>query len=317
MKRTTVLGTWVLILFAAAGLWYGVYWFYRVPPNPVPVDGYAFVSTGAGDGSIPAIDAPAFESVGEADQYLNDDGFGLDVERNGTHRYYPYQILVWHEAVNDTIDNVPVLVSYAPFTDTGTAFERRVGEETLEFAVTGLVWNNNSVLVDVGTGSKWVQALGRAVEGTMSGTQLRPVLARPMRWSDWKRSYPAGRVLSRETSSARDYTRNPYGNYAATPSVPFPLSVLDARLPAKELAYALSVDGAERAYPEAALVRAESVRETVGGVPVEISFDPELGTARAYRLEINGERGEELAITRGFWFLWAAAFPGISLYELP
>lgn len=315
MKRTTVLGTWVLILLAAAGLWYGVYWFYRVPPEAKPVDGYAFVGSGPVDGGIPSIDSPTFESVAAADQYLNDDGYGLDVEVDAEHRFYPYQILVWHEIVNDQFGDVPVVVTYAPLTDTGMAFERTVDGEAVAFSVSGMLWNNNSVMLDDKTESKWVQIYGKPVDG--DATALRPVLARTMAWSDWKAAYPRGDVLTRDTGVSRDYTRNPYGNYASTPAVWFPLTLVDARLDAKTSVYVVSVGSERAAYPADVIERVGDVRETVAGVPIEVTYNEELGTVIAHRLELDGDAGEELIVTRGFWFAFSAAYPGIHLYELP
>lgn len=315
MKRTTVLGTWVLIALAAAGLWYGVYWFYRVPPEVEPVDGYAFVKSGPIDGGIPSIDIPTFESVASADQYLNDDGDGLDVEVDGEHRFYPYQILVWHEVVNDLFGDVPVVVTYSPLTDTGMAFERTVNGEAVAFSVSGLLWNNNSVLLDDKTDSKWIQLYGKPVED--GAEELYPVFARTMSWLDWKAAYPRGEVLTRETGVSRDYTRNPYGNYVATPAVWFPLTSVDARLDAKTPVYTVSVGAERAAYPADVIKRVGEVRETVAGVPVEVVYDEDLGTVLAHRLELDGDAGEELVVTRGFWFAFAAAYPGIHLYELP
>ncbi len=61
---------------------------------------------------IPSIDNPEFTSVKEADSYLNDGGIGTAVSINGVNRFYPNQILVWHEIVNDKVDNQSILVSY-------------------------------------------------------------------------------------------------------------------------------------------------------------------------------------------------------------
>jgi hypothetical protein len=317
MKQTTAYGTWALIAIGAALLWCGTYWFYRVPPKARPVEGYSFVNAGPVEGGIVPIDVPAFESVAAADQYLNDKGEGLDVEVDGEHRFYPYQILVWHEIVNDSFDNVPVLISYSPLTDTGMAFRRDPNGEALTFSVSDFLWNNNSVLTDTQTNSHWIQVLGKAVDGERSGTVLAPVMARTMSWSAWKQANPKGEVLSRETGVSRDYTRNPYGNYASTPAIWYGLTSVDSRLNAKTRVYTVSVGTSRAVYAEDELMKAGNVRETVDNVPIEVTFDEDLGTARAYRLEMNGEPGEELVVTRGFWFLWSAAYPGVHLYDLP
>ncbi|OGL95657.1 hypothetical protein A2348_03515 [Candidatus Uhrbacteria bacterium RIFOXYB12_FULL_58_10] len=317
MKRTTFYWTWIILISCVAGLCYAMYWFYRIPPAIEPMEGSAFAESWSGNGSILTVYTPAFESVAAADQYLNDNGLGLDVEINGKHRFYPYQILVWHEVINDLFDDVPVLVTYSPLSDTGMAFERTVDGEEMVFSVSGSLWNNISIFVDATSGSRWIQLYGRAADGEFVGKELRPIMAKTISWSDWKAAYPHGDVLTRDTGATRDYTRNPYGNYAATPAVWYPLTSVDARLDAKTVVYAVSVGNLRAAYPADVITSIGEARETVGGVPIEVTFDEALGTVRAYRLELDGNAGDELVVTRGFWFAFAAAYPGIHLYELP
>ena len=284
MRRSTK-GILLLIGIAAAGILYGLYWFYRVPATrdagDIQRDVFQeedLVSGGTPDGGIPSIDAPVFEPVGAADQYLKDDGFGLDVEVAGDHRFYPFQIIVWHEIVNDAFGDTPLAVTFSPLTMTGMVFERP--DATTVFHVSGSLWNDNLVMVDEQTKSLWSQILGRAVVGERSGTILVPYPSTVASWTDWKTENPRGEVLSRETGSNRDYTRDPYGNYAATPSVLFPLTSIDARLPAKKLVCVAPVDGTRTAFP------------------AEFKDRPD-------------------GCVQGFWFVFAAAFPEIAIHQLP
>ena len=61
---------------------------------------------------IPAIDDPQFESVADADQWLDDLEAVQVVDLNGDARAYPVQVMVWHELVNDTVGGEPVVVTY-------------------------------------------------------------------------------------------------------------------------------------------------------------------------------------------------------------
>ncbi len=61
---------------------------------------------------IPAIDHPAFESIAEADEWLDDREAVQVVNLNGDARAYPVQIMVWHELVNDTVGGDPVVITY-------------------------------------------------------------------------------------------------------------------------------------------------------------------------------------------------------------
>ncbi|MBI2113132.1 MAG: DUF3179 domain-containing protein, partial [Candidatus Wildermuthbacteria bacterium] len=60
-------------------------------------------SVGPPKDGIPSIDHPRFVPIAEADRWLGDQEPGIMFSRGRTHRFYPYQILVWHEIVNDTV----------------------------------------------------------------------------------------------------------------------------------------------------------------------------------------------------------------------
>ena len=61
---------------------------------------------------IPAIDEPAFESVAEADEWLDDREAVQAVDINGDARAYPVQVMVWHELVNDTVGGEAVVITF-------------------------------------------------------------------------------------------------------------------------------------------------------------------------------------------------------------
>lgn len=318
MRRSTI-GIGFLFLLGAALVLWGMYWFYRMPPQPksetsTAISDDELVSAGTRENGIPSIDTPAFESVAAADQYLKDDGEGLSVTIGKEHRFYPYQILVWHEIVNDVFGDQAVAITYDPLCGTGMAFDRSVDGQVRQFETSGLLWNNNVVLRDRETGTRWSQILGTSLDGTKA---LAPLPATVMTWAAWRQAYPSGDVLSRETGSTRDYTRDPYGNYASSPSVLFPLTQVDARLTAKTRVFALRAGSTHAAYPLDAVRQMGEIRETVGGVPLEVAFDEETESVRAYRLNLKGERGEEIALVAAYWFAVSAAFPDIQLYQLP
>src|SRR3989339_670495 len=196
-----------------------------------------FVSSGATTGAIPAIDEPVFESVLSADQYLDDQGRGIVVRRNGLTRFYPYQILVWHEVVNDIFSGKNLVITYCPLCSSGIVFDRTIGEQELSFETAGVVWNNNLVLQDRETNSLWVQLLHQSVDGSFLGTVVEVYPSSEMTWNDFKQNYPSGNVLSRNTGVERDYTRDPYGDYQENHAVLFSLTHLDERLSSKELVY--------------------------------------------------------------------------------
>ena len=69
-------------------------------------------SGGPGKDGIPAIDTPKFDTVAEADEWLDDREPVQVVNLNGDARAYPMQIMMWHEVVNDTVGGDPVVITY-------------------------------------------------------------------------------------------------------------------------------------------------------------------------------------------------------------
>ena len=61
---------------------------------------------------IPAIDDPQFESIAEADVWLDDLEPVQVVDIDGDARAYPVQVMVWHELVNDTVGGEPVVITF-------------------------------------------------------------------------------------------------------------------------------------------------------------------------------------------------------------
>ncbi len=61
---------------------------------------------------IPSIDDPQFETIADADLWLDDLEPVQVVDLNGDVRAYPVQVMVWHELVNDTVGGEPVVITF-------------------------------------------------------------------------------------------------------------------------------------------------------------------------------------------------------------
>ena len=202
------------------------------------------------------------------DSILADEVSGIDVAVNGDHRFYPDQILNWHQVVNDTFNAQSLLVVHDPLSGTSIAYEN-IGA----FKASGEVYNN-TLLMDDGAGSLWLASRGIAIVGDAVGAELKQFPSRTMSWATWKALYPNEEVLDASaTGVTRDYTRHPYGSYGETPTVYFPLNSTDARIAVKTLVLGLDVNGEQLAIPESVMATANVVNDTVGGVPLTAFYD--------------------------------------------
>jgi hypothetical protein len=94
---------------------------------------------------------------------------------------------MWHEAANDVVGGTPIAVTYCPLCNSPLVFDRRVAGRTLEFGVSGLLYESNVLLYDRaasgGAESLWNQIQMRAVTGpaARAGQSLRLLPSRAIR----------------------------------------------------------------------------------------------------------------------------------------
>jgi len=195
----------------------------RSNPEGVPaplVDFDEVRSGGPPPDGIPPIDEPRFLPVTDVD-FLADNEPVLALDIDGDARAYPVQIMTWHEIVNDTLGDVPVAVSYCPLCNSAVAFDRRLGDQVLDFGTSGLLFNSALVMYDRQTETLWSHFTGEGIIGELTGEDLQVFPVATVSWATFRDANPHGLVLSRETGFSRDYGRNPYPGYDDVDGVPF------------------------------------------------------------------------------------------------
>ena len=80
-------------------------------------------------------------------------------------------------------------------------YVRQVGERELTFAVSGMLWKQSLVLVDMETKSLWSHLLGRAMSGQLKGRELRTLPAAMVTWKSWKSRFPHTTVTDYQRTS--------------------------------------------------------------------------------------------------------------------
>lgn len=263
---------------------------------------------------IPSIDNPKFISIAEANKFLNDSEPGIALNIDGVKRFYSFQILVWHEIVNDTLNGKRVLVTYCPLCLSGIVFDPVVKGERVEFGTSGKLWNSNLVMYDRKTESLWSQILGEAIVGEMTGTQLKVLPSDMIRYGDFKKINPDGAVLSRDTGATRFYGQDPYGDYYTTPGTYFPVGKKDDRLSDKDFILGIVINGVAKAYWPEAIKRAGEVEDRFEGKTIVVRYEKEIDAVRLYEKKADGVV-ERINPFSAFWFSWVAAHPETELFK--
>ncbi|GAA3530578.1 DUF3179 domain-containing protein [Zobellella aerophila] len=258
---------------------------------------------------IPAIDKPVFIGAPEADKILSPEDEVIGLVHLGHVKAYPVAILNWHEVVNDRLGEAPVAVTYCPLCATAAVFIAELDGKTLEFGVSGLLYNSNVLLYDRQSESLWSQIMAQAISGPMKGRMLSTLPLSLTSWQSWYRRYPNTRVLSADTGYFRDYGRDPYQRYATINKLMFPVRSQSRALPLKEMVTGLVVNGEAKAYPHRVLNKsAAPVYDTLGGQRLRITLDP------AGNPHFFTEDGRELSGQPGYWFAWFAFYPETAIF---
>lgn len=253
---------------------------------------------------IPSIDEPQFVSVTQAAEFLNDSELGVMAAFDGVTRFYSYQILVWHEIVNDRIGGQAVLVTYCPLCGTGIVFNPEVSGEISEFGTSGKLWNSNLVMYDRLTESYWSQILGEAIVGELTGEVLELLPSQIITWETFKNQYPEGEVLSTDTGYSRDYTSTPYSGYEDSLSIFFPVDHTNDDFHPKAPSYGIEIDGIYKAYIQEHLEDGTFTDE-VNGIELLGEFNNDTKNFTLYRQDT----GEAVIPIYNFWFSWFAVHP--------
>ncbi|MAZ62824.1 MAG: hypothetical protein CL895_01015, partial [Dehalococcoidia bacterium] len=124
-------------------------------------------------------------------------------------RAYPLQIMMWHEIVNDTVDGIPVAVTFCPLCNSAIVFDKTLNDQLHTLGTSGMLRNSNLIMWGGQTETWWQQLTGEGIIGQLAGHQLAFIPAQIISWDDFKANNPEGSVLARETGTGRRYGVNP------------------------------------------------------------------------------------------------------------
>lgn len=214
-----------------------------------------------------------FIEIADANAWIGNKERVISLEINGLTRPYPLQILTWHGIVNDELGGVPVAVTFCPLCNSAIAFDRRLDGVVYDFGTSGSLRYSDLIMWDRQTESWWQQLTGEAIIGELAGRRLNFLPAPIISWADFKAANPGSQVLSRETGNPRDYGRNPYAGYDQADRPPFLYDgIPDGRLLPKERVLALSINGADIAFPFLILEEEPVVNYNLGGRDIVVFF---------------------------------------------
>ncbi len=207
------------------------------------VEWESILSGGPPKDGIPSIDTPQFSTAEQAKEWLGDQEPVVSYVDGDDARAYPLQILIYHEIVNDVVNEKPVTVTFCPLCNASIVFNPVVDNQTLDFGTTGRLRNSDLIMYDRQSETWWQQFTGRGIIGKYNGTRLEQLASQIVSFKTFVETYPAGKILNRETGYARPYGNNPYTGYDDINNSPFLYNgPEDKRLPPMERILSLKAD---------------------------------------------------------------------------
>jgi hypothetical protein len=251
-------------------------------PNDPPIVDGAIVPIseifggGPGPDGIPPLEFPKF-TQNLSSINLDNAELVVGVKIGNDVRAYPYNILNWHEVVNDliNIDGSPgsATLSYCPLTGSAVLWKSFMEPADPTFGTSGFLYNSNLIMYDRATESLWSQML----EQSIWGAEIKRIPDRlqvvETSWSTWKTMFPETSVLTRQTGFSRDYDEYPYGSYREDQGLLFPVDNMDdLRLHRKERVLGINVGSSSKVYPIKNFpVGVEVINDIVGDMQVVVA----------------------------------------------
>jgi hypothetical protein len=242
----------------------------------------------------------------------------IGVVVDGEARAYPLRLLRWHESVNDVVGGRAIAVTYSPLSGGMAVWDRTVEGDRLELAVSGRIYNSNTLLydrrADGSPSSLWHQLTGEAIAGPAVGHRLQPLPSVLQTWASWTEAHPETTVMAPDPSSKSLYKRDPYHSYRGSDVLRFPVDPLppEGTLAYKDLVAIVTTGDHDHVFALDDL--AEAVGSPRGQWAAMLdedvymtSFDAEAGT---FAVEPRDEAISPPAVRFAYWFEWWSLHPG-------
>lgn len=273
---------------------------------------YTELTVAAPKDAVKTLDFPVFITRDDALYNYYDYEPVIMIHINNEARAYPLSVLTLYELANDTIDGVPIMVTYCPMCNSEVVYNREVntpsGTKQLTFGISGLLCHNDMIMFDRETESWWEQIMGNGIAGKYSGTDLEMIPAMLISVYDYFDRFPHGKILSPEYMDAYISTHHhrPFHNLEHHNSLIHKYYLpeeTDPRLPPLEHVLDVHIENHDRIYPFHALAQQPVVNEIFGDIHIVIFYHGEMvstldkddlskskhvGSATAFESRLNG-----------------------------
>jgi hypothetical protein len=232
---------------------------------------------------VPAFESPATSQVDGGDMVLT-------VVLGGHARAYPILAMGYHHIVNDTVEEVPIAVTYCTLCHSGIVWDPVVDGKRLHFRLAGIN-NGNALMRDEETSSVWQQSTGEAIFGPLKGQHLKVIRSSELTYSLWRKEQPQGDVLKTDAPYLPEYEKKGWENYVE--KTPTMVDTRKSGIGPHQLMLGVTLAGKNKAYPIDSILAAKLIQDKVADSPVLVVVGPDGASIRVFEAaELTFARGD-------------------------
>ncbi|MEM7230212.1 MAG: DUF3179 domain-containing (seleno)protein [Planctomycetota bacterium] len=234
-------------------------------------------------------------------------------------RAYPIRLLNVHEVINDTVDGVPIAVTYNWHCDSVRVFDRRIGDRTVTLVSSGLFRNSNALFYDetkpAGAETLWQQITGEGLTGPHAGQSMTIVPSTLVNWSTWLAAHPTSDVVMENSEFHKRYKKAHPDAYFLKHDLSFDVTPLadENVMSWKTRTIAVEVNGRRLIFPVQTILDADVDAWTydVDGTMLTFTRD-----RNAHAVEVNADVPLD-DVLYAFWFAQHAFWPDAEVVAVP
>jgi hypothetical protein len=181
---------------------------------------------------------------------------------------YPVRYLAYHHQVYDSIDGIPVLVTYCSVCRSGRVYEATVNGVTKgHLRLVGMT-RYNAMFEDAATGSWWMQATGESVAGPLKGSRMKAYPSYQMSMNTWEKLHPGTQLMLPDPAFVQSYDTE--GRFEKGESKGHLTRADRGSWKDKSWVAGVVIDNCSRAYDWNHLMVQRIINDTVCGTPVAV-----------------------------------------------
>ena len=210
----------------------------------------------------------------------------IGIELNGEARAYPIQLIGYHHQVVDTINSIPVMVTYCTVCRTGRVFNPVVNGKYEKFRLVGMD-HFNAMFEDETTKSWWRQSTGECIAGPLKGTKLSEVNSEQVALNAWLRRFPKSLILQGDEKFKSSFLQ--MDNYDKGNSKSNLTKRDTASWNPKSWIVGIEKDFTAKAYDWNQLVAARIIQDSLSNLPLVILLENDSASFHTYSRKIDND----------------------------